>query len=163
MRKGQVLAGCLIVLLLSYACSVRNDPPGAVAQALSQRVAGLMENNFADVYAPDHTGTFRCAAHTFGMDPSTAKRAVDVDEVYAWVYCEETRPDGLPGDQVSAPVAIRLTTPPTLQLPVGGEGHAKSVARIFPASLQGIATHQPAYVDDLVRQVHGLAHQAIQN
>jgi hypothetical protein len=155
MRKGRVIAGCLAAVLVSATggCTVREEPPADVTQPLTQRVSDLMAHDFSESIAPHHTGSFTCASHVFGVDPSTARSAADVEEVYAWVFCEETLPSGQTGDGIEVPVAIHLTTPPSLELPEDGEDYADSVAKIFPASLQGTADSAPPYVQDLIQQV----------
>jgi len=115
-----------------------------------------MEHNFAETVPPHHTGSFACAAHVFGIDPSTATSAQDVKAVYAWVYCEETLPSHLLGDQIFVPVAIHLATPPTIEIPEDGDDFPGSVAKIFPAELRDIVTYAPPYVSDLMHQVEAI-------
>jgi hypothetical protein len=144
-----------VVLAFSSGCSAseRTPPPVEVADTLAQRVVYLMEHDFAEDVAPHHASSLACGAHVFGMDPSTAASDSKVSKVYAWVYCEERLPGGQLGDQVSVPVAIRLTAKPSIQLPSDGEAYAASIAKIFPSDLRSTATYPPQYVGDLVQAV----------
>lgn len=144
-----------VVLALSSGCGTarRTQPPVPVAEALAQSVVHLMENNFAEQVIPHHAGPLACAAHVFGMDPSTAPSVGDVSTVYAWVYCEERLPGALLGDRVSIPVAIHLAATPSIEIPEDGEDYPPSIRRIFPSDLQQMAMFSPPYIEDLVRQV----------
>ena len=138
MRRGRALVGWWLaaIVVLSSGCGAgeRAEPAPDVANALAQRVATLLERNFGEEIAPHHAENLTCAAHVFGMDPSTATRVSEVSTVYAWAYCEDRLPGGVLGDQVSVPAAIHLGSRPSIKLPQDGETYPASIAEIGRAS-----------------------------
>ena len=100
-----------------------------------------------------HPVPVTCAARPFGVEPGSATRIDQVTRVYAWTYCAEILPDGRYGEQVWVPVAIRLGSPPGLQVPPDGENHGRDRYTMFPANLHDIAAGDPVDIGGMQSEV----------
>jgi hypothetical protein len=86
-------------------------------------------------------GKVICAAESFGTEPAGATRVEEVRVIYALYLCA-VAVRGMPWDYAtrsSGPVAITLTDPPTIQIPVSGEGYPERVRALIPDNLEGRA------------------------
>jgi hypothetical protein len=90
------------------------------------------------------TGKVICAAESFGTEPAGAKRLEEVRVIYALYLCAVAVP-GMPWDYAarsSGPVAITLTDPPTVQIPLSGDGYPERVRALIPDNLEARAFGQ---------------------
>ncbi len=87
------------------------------------------------------TGKVICAAESFGTEPAGAKRLEEVKVIYALHLCAIAVP-GMPWDYAarsSGPVVITLSDPPTVQIPLSGEGYPERVRALIPDKLEARA------------------------
>ncbi|MEU9828421.1 hypothetical protein [Micromonospora chersina] len=163
MRRWRVLALALLLVTASSVFVVwrmsepsgRKLSPGPLRDQLAARVVEALE----------HDPTFRtevtrepgphpvCVASVFGVAPEWADTVDDVRTIYTWVDClwlwpadVAKGPAGLGLSQLSGlgmAIALHLGPPVTYQAPEDGEGHADSVRRVFPKSLEAAAFSPP--------------------
>jgi hypothetical protein len=94
-----------------------------------------------------------CAARVFGVEPATAVKVVDVDTVYARLYCAEVKSDNRAGAAARVPIAMHLGAAVRVRRPADGPGRDGDIHDIFPSRLRYAAAKDDPVDRDLQVEV----------
>jgi hypothetical protein len=122
-----------------------------VRERLAERVRDALEGDASGALRSGST-SLACAVRVLGTDPENISEVGDARTVYVWARCATV------GTQVrterSLPAAVRLTTPPTAEVPRDGALHRPDVRRIFPERLWKALEERQEYGNELESQVY---------
>jgi hypothetical protein len=134
-----------VVALAVIAAGLAYLRPDAFANQLSDKARTVLEQTSPTEQhlheLSDQPGKVICAAESFGTEPANAKRFEEVRVIYALYLCAVAVP-GMPWDYAtrsSGPAVITLSDPPTVQIPLSGEGYPERVRALIPDNLEARA------------------------
>ena len=122
--------------------------PAAVRASLTAKVRDAIEGGASAHLASGRGGGL--AVRVLGTDPPSVTRVADARTVYAWAMCASV--GTAVQTESSLPVAVRLTVPPTAEVPGDGSRYGPDLQRIFPERLWDLLSGG-AYVDELEPQL----------
>lgn len=151
-----------VIVAVAAALALRGLSGGGsestLEQQLATRVTTILEEASLEEHAEhghhfhEEEGQVLCAAETFGYEPENAQTVEEVRVVYAHHMCAVTTFPWPYSVRAAGPLAVELTDPPRVILPVEGNNYTEEIRRIIPERYHDVALSTGGFRDERVTE-----------